>query len=428
MMTRREQLKLLLLAASVPAVYAAARVLRGAGRGRSGRGGTPRRIQRYNILGRTGLEVSDIGFGTSATADPQLLVDAFHRGVNYFDISPTYPWSVEMLAAAFSRDPEMRRGAIVASRVECARYKDTMHCFGQMCGGPKLMPTACLGCIDEVLKKLGRSHIDILQRHGVGQGGEKEDMEWFDPNSPKGSGLLALFETLKRQGKVRFTGMTTHGPYSLDEAFERAVESGNFDTIMTALNFMQHPSPHFERSLQAARERRIGITAMKVLANAKARNVGPMSGRPFSHAAIAWALSRPGVNNVVISISDWGMLDEYLGASGCELSLVDRVQLARHRAATSSRYCRVGCGLCRSRCPHGVDIPTILRIDQYRSDYLLPDVAKEEYEAFPGRGRIQACLECEDPACEAACPFGVPVRSRVRRAYAYLDPKGTLFS
>ena len=374
-------------------------------------------------MGKTGLSVSDIGFGIAVTTDPRLLVDAYRRGVNYFDISPAYSWSVTMLAEAFQLDPGMRKEAIVASRIECLSLTDHMRCFGQISEGRNSNPEVCVGCIDEILKKLGRSHLDILQLHGVGQAGET-DLEFLDPNTRKGSGLLSFFESLKRQGKVRFAGITTHGPHLLDAAFDRAVASGNFDMIMSALNFMQAPSPDMHRSLLAAAERGVGVTAMKVLANARARNVA-LAGRPFSHAAIAWALSQPGVNNVVITIDNWARLDEYLGASGQGLSLLDRARLARHRSATSNHYCRVGCGRCLGSCPHGVDIPTMLRLDQYRSLYGFPAMAAAQYRAFAGRDLLRACLHCREPRCEAACPYGLALRSRLQIAYRHLHGQGT---
>jgi predicted aldo/keto reductase-like oxidoreductase len=373
------------------------------------------------------LRVSDIGFGVAISTDPQLLVDAYHRGINYFDISPSYTWSVEMLAAAFARDAEMRKETIVASKVECGQFMDNFRCFSQLDQGHHNPAAACVDCIDETLKALGRSHIDILQLHAVGQRGET-DLEYLDPNTPKGSNVLELFEILKRQGKVRFAGISTHGPKFLDVAVERAVESGHFDMVMPALNFMQTFTPTLSRSLRTAEERTVGVTAMKVLANGDRVKIRSTPGRPLSHAAIAWVLGQPGVNNLVISIDSWEKLDEYLGASAHELSSMDRMRLARHRAATSRQYCRVDCGLCRGSCPSGVDVASLLRIDQYRSCYGRPGMARDQYLAFSGHGSLHGCMECRDPVCEAACPFRLPLRSRLRLAHRHLDPNGAALS
>ena len=53
------------------------------------RAATPR-VRRHVTLGRTGLRVSDISFGSSRSADPQLVRHAAARGVTYFDTAESY--------------------------------------------------------------------------------------------------------------------------------------------------------------------------------------------------------------------------------------------------------------------------------------------------------------------------------------------------
>jgi len=144
-------------------------------------------------------------------------------------------------------------------------------------------------------------------------------------------------------------------------------------------------------------------------------------GVPISNAAITWAINQPGVTGVNITIPDREHLDEYLAASGRQLSYLDHNHLALFRAATSKEYCRVGCGLCIDICPHGVDIACVLRCDQYRRDYDMHDFARERYFAFPEKKRPIACLSCESAYCEGVCPFGISIRSRLVAAHGHLD-------
>jgi hypothetical protein len=48
------------------------------------------RIQRQVTLGRTGLRVSDISFGSSSLSDPDLVRHALDRGVSFFDTAESY--------------------------------------------------------------------------------------------------------------------------------------------------------------------------------------------------------------------------------------------------------------------------------------------------------------------------------------------------
>jgi aryl-alcohol dehydrogenase-like predicted oxidoreductase len=365
-------------------------------------------VKRYSALGRTGLTVSDIGFGVAISTDPQLLVEAFHRGVNYFDISPLYSWSVDMLAAAFAKDARMRSEAIVASKLECESLFDN---FTPDAVGRREQ------CVNALLKRLGRSHVDILQLHSIGEGGRK-DLEWLDPNAKVGAEVRALFERLKAAGKIRCAGATSHGPKLLAEAMEQAVAADWIDMIMPALNFRQ--TPELRAHLTQAAARRVGVIAMKVLANARQAKLQPLSGRPFMHAAIAWALSKPGVNGAVFTIKDQAGLDEHLGASGLAPQLADAVRLAAFALATRGEHCVAGCGRCAAACPHGVDVPSLLRIDQYWTNYELPPMAAERFTRLPAKDSYGVCESCASPVCQRACPHGVAIRRRVGAALARL--------
>jgi predicted aldo/keto reductase-like oxidoreductase len=368
-------------------------------------------IKKYQRLGKTELEVSDIGFGVSVSTDPKLLVEAFRRGINYFDLSPFYSWSTRMLAEAFRIDDDMRRKAIVASKVEC----DNLFYLSSR----KPLHQVIIECVDKTLKQLGRDFFDIMQIHSVGEGGE-EDLDWLDTDKRLGAEAARLFEILKRDGKLRYTGLSTHGPRLLETVIERAVTSGRFDMMMIALNFMQ--SPGLGAALRAADQADAGLIAMKVLANARALKISTPAGTPIAQAAIKWALAQPGIDGVAITIPDRATLDAYLGASGGQLSLVDQFLLTCVRMASSRYYCRVGCGACMKSCPAGVEIATLLRIDQYRTDYGLLGQARERYGLLPEQKRPYACSDCRTRKCETACPFAIPIRSRLLTAWRHLDP------
>ncbi len=405
MIDRRSLLKLGLLAAVSPSLLSASCRRSPVARDPSDKP----LVRRHDVLGRTGLKVGDIGFGVAISTDPRLLVEAFHRGINYFDLVPFYSWSLDMLGAAFRLDAGMKRDAIVACKLECTSMFDMMS--------DRPMHDVYLECIDKNLARLGRDYVDILQIHSVGESGES-DLDWLDPNTRLGGGVLKLFDTLKRQGKIRFTGITSHGPNLLETVMEKTIDSGHFDMMMVALNFMQ--SPGLGDLLKRAQARGIGIIAMKALANARHIGIQALPDRPFSHAALSWALAQPGVNGLVITVGDEDQLDEFLGASGRPLTLLDSARLLHHRVATSREYCRVGCGACSKACPEGVDIGSMLRCDQYRTDYRMPGFARARYQGFAESRRPGACASCTTVECRGACPFGVSIRPRLLQAHRYL--------
>ena len=55
-------------------------------------------VRAYNQLGRTGLNISDISFGSSQSSDPDLVRHARDRGVNYFDTAESYRFGTSEVA------------------------------------------------------------------------------------------------------------------------------------------------------------------------------------------------------------------------------------------------------------------------------------------------------------------------------------------
>ena len=61
------------------------------------------RVQRYQRLGRTGLEISDISFGAGQVPSASLVLRAIDQGVNYFDTAPDYGQSERVIGEALAK-------------------------------------------------------------------------------------------------------------------------------------------------------------------------------------------------------------------------------------------------------------------------------------------------------------------------------------
>src|SRR5438309_3046043 len=151
----------------------------------------------YRRLGRTGLDVSVLGFGCMTFGgrerwfggvDDQeagrLVQTALDRGVNLFDTADVYNigQSEEILGKALGK---RRSEALIATKVFCRMGK-----------GPNqegLSRQHILDACDASLKRLQTGHIDLYQPHE------------FDEKTPLEETLRA-FEDLVRWGKVRYLG------------------------------------------------------------------------------------------------------------------------------------------------------------------------------------------------------------------------------
>jgi aryl-alcohol dehydrogenase-like predicted oxidoreductase len=202
---------------------------------------------RYRALGRTGLEVSELGFGAwgiggtgwvGADDDESLraLRLAIEHGVNFLDTAYGYGdgHSEELIGAAVRGSAET---VYVASKVPPRN---------RQWPAPAGLPAAeaftaewILLCTERSLQNLGLETIDVQQLH-----------VWSDEWLGQGDWLDGI-ERLKRDGKIRFFGVSIND-HQPDNAI-RLVESGLVDTVQVIYNvFDQSPEDALFPAVQAA--------------------------------------------------------------------------------------------------------------------------------------------------------------------------------
>jgi len=122
------------------------------------------------------------------------------------------------------------------------------------------------------------------------------------------------------------------------------------------------------------------------------------------------------VSGLVVTMSTYDQLDEYLVASGQPVTAADVDVLEKYDRLVANDYCRPGCGDCLDRCPHGVPVNDVLRYQMYAENYGLEKEAMRRYARLDPARRADGCLDCPAP-CEAACPFELPIRRKLLHAH-----------
>ena len=356
-------------------------------------------VRRYVTLGRTGLKISDISFGSSRLrSGEEYLVDhAFDQGVNYFDTAESYTngHSEPVIGNALKAK---RDKVVIATKTVTGRHtrRDTM-----------------MRSLEESLRNLQTDYIDVYFNHAVNDVARLKNPEWH-----------AFVDKARQQGKIRFTGMSGHAG-NLTRCVEYAVEQDMFDVMLLAQNFGEDPT-FYDRitrsfdfvanqhglpgAMASAKEKNVGIVAMKVLRGARLNDMRPYEagGATFAQAAFRWSLNNPSVDAVVISMTSRDRIDEYLGASGTGDVTQEDMRLLKHYAQmTDMSYCRHACNDCEGACPYGVPIADVLRTRMYATDYGDFSFAKTEYKSLAGSA--SACLSCDGSPCRDACTYGLPI-------------------
>ena len=194
--------------------------------------------------GNTGEMLSIVGLGgilVSQTEPPEasrLVGEAVNRGVNYFDVAPTYGNAEERLGPALEPYRQEVFLACKTTQRDRAGAADELH---------------------HSLKLLRTDHFDLYQLHGV------NTLEEVNQITGPG-GALEVFVEARDQGLVRFLGFSSH---SVETALE-LMEAFPFNSVLFPINWVQYFKADFGPQVVArAREKGLARLALKALARSK---------------------------------------------------------------------------------------------------------------------------------------------------------------
>ncbi len=199
----------------------------------------------YRRLGRTGLEVSEIGIGGAVFAGTShglfneadaiaAIHTALENGVNYIDTSRHYGPSEEIIGKALA--------GTTNDYIICTKLS------------PRQRSTAVetIAGVEESLAALRRSYVDVLLAHDIQHLGEGVDA--VEAILQRG-GMVDGFRQLQREGRVRFIGVSGR----LAEV-TAAVQTGEFDAVLSFNRFNLLDWSAAEALLPEAEIHNVGVT------------------------------------------------------------------------------------------------------------------------------------------------------------------------
>jgi uncharacterized protein len=357
-------------------------------------------VRSYRPIGKTGLKMSDISFGTGRLSAPSMVLRAVDKGINYFDTAPDYGQAEKTIGDAMGK---IRRAKVIISSKFCSPVPYPGH----LPLGTK--KKEYIASVEGSLSRMKTDYLDFCFVHAIGE--MSKDLE-AEKKRLLDHEMLDAAVQLKKAGKVRFLATSSHGPANMEELLMTAVKSGHFDLIMASFNFMKFPS--LTKVMKEAYARGVGVIAMKTLAGAKEMKIDG-KGQEFSHAAFKWVLKHPEVSGLVVTMKTISDMELYLKASGAPFTSADQKVLDRYAILYGTEYCRTGCGTCESSCPAGVEIASVLRYRMYFHEYGMEKRAMKSYASL--RKSASSCSGCDHPLCTGSCPFGLPVRDLLLNAH-----------
>lgn len=356
-------------------------------------------------LGRTGLQVSIVGFG--GTWISQLSMDeavkvvrrAFELGINYFD------------TAKLDGDSEEKIGvALKAVRDECILATKTAS----------RTKSESLADFKTSLHRLKTDRLDLIQLHGI-------DDEKTLRKAIGSGGSLEMCKKARSEGLVDYIGITSHKPLLLI----KALETNEFDTILVPLNVVTQQA--LEELIPLAKELGIGVAIMKPLSAKTSKlvtclykpSLSLLSDEPELKALLGENTSsmvRNALNFVLsqdVSVVVTGLksIEEVETAVqvGNEYKKLTRAEKNHFSIQFYGKHCR-DCGLCLP-CPQNIDIAAVLRFHTLSATYGLKNWAKKLYNGL--EVNVNKCTECGE--CEPKCPYILPILSMLKDAQACLQ-------
>ena len=230
--------------------------------------------------GTTGIELSVIGFGaivvmnvTPAEAD-QYVSEAIDRGINYFDVAPSYGNAEEKLGPALKRH---RDKVFLACKTG---QRDAVHAQEELENSLRVMQT---------------DHFDLYQLHAITS--DDDVNQAFGPG-----GAMEVFVKARERGKLKHLGFSAH---SVDAALA-AMSQFDFDSILFPFNYVTYEQANFgPQVMEFAQKKGVARLALKGMARGPWRDgdalkseypkawYEPLADRAEATAALRYTLSLP---------------------------------------------------------------------------------------------------------------------------------------
>ena len=377
-------------------------------------------FMKYRALGNTGLMISEIGMGCEGFAEDNYSMAkkmfdlAEELGINYFDL--------------YASDPQMRKavGDAIAGRREkffiqshiCSVWKN-----GQYKRSRKLDEVKT--GFAEMMELLSTDYLDVGMIHYCDSLSDWEDIIK--------NGILDYAMELKRSGRIRHIGLSSHNP----QVAQKAVETGKIEVLMFSVNpcydlqpagedvedlwadeayenVLTNMDPERQHLYETCQRIGVGITVMKCFGGGDLldASLSPAGAALTVNQCIHYALTRPAVASVMSGAHSPEQLREsaaYENASDEERDYAGA--FASFPKIRWEGHCMY-CSHCRP-CPVDISVADVTKfLHLAEAQGKIPETVREHYAVLAHHA--SECIQCG--ACETRCPFGVQIRKNMRRA------------
>ena len=362
----------------------------------------------YRQLGKTGLKVSQLGFGCMRlpmkgdAVDRELAIPMIHRaldaGVNYVDTAVGY----------LNGDSQRAVGEALKGRRDKVVLSTKNHYFGEV-------EKDWWSNLETSLKLLQTDHIDIYNTHGIAW------KTYEDAVAPRVSKWITK---AKAQGMIRHICTSFHDD---NDALRRVIDTGFYESVTLQYNLLDKK---LEDGISYAKQKGMGVVVMGPVGGGRLgvttevlKKILPAGVSRMPELALKFVLSNPDITVALSGMSTMEQVEENLRVGSDAVSMTTEEkkaiddQLANLNKA-SDLYCS-GCAYCQP-CPSGVDIPMIFKVYNESRAYGMWDHGKGAYKWYQENMKVtvEYCTECGN--CLEKCPQKIDIPKRLKEAHKAL--------
>lgn len=342
----------------------------------------------YRTLGKTGIKLPIISMGVMNSDNPRLVEAALEAGIVHIDTAWVYQGgrNEEMIGGVIKNRP--RDSYVIATKIFENRDRTT----GLFPADAKA--DGFIEKFETSLKRLGLNYVDILYLHNI----SRVESLMFAP-------FLEAMGNLKKAGKIRFIGVSTHKNEA--EIIKAAADSNAYDVVLTAYSFRQLYHEEVRKAAAYAAGKGLGIVGMKAIAG---RDDYPGGRKPASNAktALKWALRDENFHTNIAGFTTFDQLYDALSImEHLELTDAEKEALELDKKVVGL-FCQQ-CDKCLGQCGKGIPIPDLMRSYMYVYGYRNLCAAKETL-ADVNLNDIP-CRDCA--VCSVKCTVGFDVKKKI---------------
>ncbi len=374
---------------------------------------------KYRELGKTGLQVSEIGLGGEwlerhNTEEVKEVIDyCEQKGINILDCWMSEPKVRSNIGAAIE---EHRAHWIIQGHIGSTWQN------GQYVKTRKLPEVKA--AFEDLLNRLRTDYIDLGMIHFVDEEAEFHSIMQGE--------FIEYVQELKKAGTIHHIGLSTHNPAvaklaALGGVVEMILFSINpaFDMLPATEDLNNYFADEYDASLggiakervelyQVCERENVGITVMKGYAGGRLFDA---AASPFGVAltpvqCIHYALTRPAVASIMVGYDTNAHVDAAVAYETATEAEKDYASVLANAPKHAYRGQCTYCGHC-APCPNKIDIAMVNKLyDLAVMQDEVPASLKAHYNELTANAKD--CVECG--GCETRCPFGVNVIEKMQKA------------